>query len=251
MKPGSERCEVCDVVIAPKGRRRHEQTIGHQDAEPRFHAARAADAQARKDGLERLIDLDFAPFDPNLGTEACAGHSQVTPVLDALGIPVVALSTGFHRGTRYSHNYDELWTESWAANIVNWKGVNVGIRLRALEHAAADPSLREHLRVWPSVIGSTVSNVGLNLSTSTRVWVRVPNMAYLMVLANPLDRWTDVKTWEIDFDDYGQIVDLRSSHWRQDQEMPMPPLHVMIEVQGAINELARCSSVIRWLAGAP
>jgi hypothetical protein len=251
MKPGSERCEVCDVAIAPKGRRRHELTAEHQDAEPLFHASRAAEAQARKDGLERLVDFDFAPFDPNARPNRSAGHDRVTPALDALGIPVVALPTGFHHGTRYSHRYDELWTESWAASIVNWKGVDVATRTRALNHVAADPSLREYLRDWPTVSRSAGHVVGLELSASTRIWIFSPGVAHLTIVLNPLDRRKAVESWNFAFDVHGQITGFETGEFCTGEKLDdVPPLHVMIQVQGAINELARCSAVIRWLAGA-
>jgi len=254
------RCEVCDVNVAYKGLRAHEQTTGHQEAAPLFLASRAAEAQAHNDGLDRLIDFDFAPYDQDALSTASAGHDRLTPVFDALGIPVLALPTGFHRGTRYSHRYDELWTVWWAANVANWKEVEFKTRVRALERLAAEPNLREYVRDWPPVIGMSVRLVGLEFSSGhaiagtarragMQVWVSQPGSAHLMILLDPSDKWTSVESWDLTFSPHGEILEFRSSHWPQHEEMPMPPLNVMIETQGAIEKFARCSATIRWLAG--
>jgi hypothetical protein len=235
------RCEICNTTVKAGRTRAHERTARHQRTAPLAAEARAAIKHAEAAGLARLTDFDFQDWDKG------------TPFLASIGVRTERLLTAYGHGHSISWLSPEWWTEAWAAAIANWWGVDVTTRQRALARLAADSSLRVHV---PNCSLRLEFQGDLHVTLNAKAYVRDVTAAVDPSLADATMATISLSgianMWHVHFDNAGsiiRIVPFRATHLAINTPDEVPPLHVMIEAQGAIDEFARCNAAIRWLAG--
>jgi hypothetical protein len=135
---------------------------------------------------------------------------------------------------------EEWWTESWIARIAAWEGLYPAQKHAAVRRLIYDQALfvnaRQHIEACVPVVFTEQASVQLVSAISADVRMTVdPGLGWLLL-----------------FDENGQITD---SHLDARTNLhsltgsKFPPLHIIVIAQAAIEQFARCTTMLRWIAG--